>query len=105
MPTRRTAPTLPPLNTEFHLSLATFSGNTSMLSLLRQVAAKIEWLYAMDVDVRGEHSWAEHREIADAVRAGEWPRPREADAPSTCDNSMQGYLLRHAEREQSAAAH
>ena len=64
---------LPPLNTEFHLLLAEFSGNPSLLSLLRQVSSKIEWLYGMDVDVRGEHSWAEHRSIADAVLAGDGP--------------------------------
>ncbi|QBR94532.1 GntR family transcriptional regulator [Nocardioides euryhalodurans] len=85
---------LPPLNTEFHLSLAAFSGSASMLSLLRQVSSKIEWLYAMDVDVRGPHSWTEHREIADAVRAG-----RVGDAGRLMRqhiaNSLDGYLLRH----------
>ena len=95
---------LAPLNTEFHLSLAAFSGNTSMLSLLRQVAAKIEWLYAMDVDVRGEHSWAEHREIAEAVRAGKAPTASRLMRRHV-HNSMHGFLLRHAAREQSAAAH
>ena len=73
---------LAPLNTEFHLSLAEFSRIASMRSLLRQVSAKIEWLYAMDVDVRGQHSWAEHREIADAVRAGEAGTAVAADAPA-----------------------
>ena len=90
---------LPPLNTEFHLSLATFSRNTSMLSLLRQVSTKIEWLYAMDVDVRGEHSWAEHRDIADAVRAGD-VRASQRLMRGHVDNSMNGYLLRHAARMQ-----
>jgi len=90
---------LPPLNTEFHLSLASFSRNTSMLSLLRQVSTKIEWLYAMDVDVRGEHSWAEHRDIADAVRAGDAVAARRLMGRHI-DNSLQGYLLRHAERKE-----
>lgn len=85
---------LAPLNTEFHLSLAEFSGSSSMLSLLRQVSSKIEWLYAMDVDVRGPHSWSEHRAIADAVVGG-----RVADARRLMrqhvTNSLEGYLSRH----------
>jgi DNA-binding GntR family transcriptional regulator len=85
---------LVPLNTEFHLSLAAFSGSTAMLTLLRQVSSKIEWLYAMDVDVRGPHSWSEHRGIADAVHAG-----RAAEAGRLMrqhvTNSLQGYLTRH----------
>ena len=47
-----------------------------LLALLRQIAAKIEWLYAMDVQVRGAHSWEEHAEMAAAVRGGPGsPRP------------------------------
>jgi DNA-binding GntR family transcriptional regulator len=92
---------LPELNTEFHLSLATFSGNASLLSLLRQVASKIEWLYTMDVDVRGEHSWAEHRGIADAVLAGKVTEAGRSMAQHI-QNSMEGYLLRHAAGKREA---
>jgi DNA-binding GntR family transcriptional regulator len=92
---------LPPLNTEFHLSLADFSGNVSLLSLLRQVSSKIEWLYAMDVDVRGEHSWAEHRAIADALRAGDVGGSSRL-MRQHISNSMEGYLLRHAARKEEA---
>jgi DNA-binding GntR family transcriptional regulator len=85
---------LPPLNTEFHLALAEFSGNASLLALFRQIAAKIEWLYAMDVQVRGEHSWDEHAEIAAAVQAG-----KAAVAGRLMKrhvrNSLEGYLTRH----------
>jgi DNA-binding GntR family transcriptional regulator len=92
---------LAPLNTEFHLSLAEFSGSTSMLGLLRQVSAKIEWLYAMDVDVRGAHSWSEHRGHADAVLAG-----RVADAGRLMrqhvTNSLEGYLSRHLPTQEDA---
>lgn len=85
---------LPPLNTRFHLSIAEFSQSDSMLTLLHQVAAKIEWLYALDVDVRGEHSWAEHAGIAECVTRGQ------VDEAVTLmrrhiDNSMEGFLLRH----------
>ncbi len=88
---------LPPLNTEFHLLLAEFSGNPSLLSLLRQVASKIEWLYGMDVDVRGEHSWAEHRAIAEAVLAGDASRSSRSMREHV-DNSLEVYLRRHASR-------
>lgn len=89
------AASLPPLNTRFHLTIAEFSRSASLLSLLRQVAAKIEWLYAMDVDVRGEHSWAEHREIADAVRAGDTEAAGRTMRQHV-ERSWEGYLLRHA---------
>jgi DNA-binding GntR family transcriptional regulator len=85
---------LAPLNTEFHLSLAEFSGSSSMLSLLRQVSSKIEWLYAMDVDVRGPHSWSEHRAIADAVVAGRVGDARRLMRQHVT-NSLEGYLSRH----------
>jgi DNA-binding GntR family transcriptional regulator len=85
---------LAPLNTEFHLSLAEFSGSTSMLSLLRQVSSKIEWLYAMDVDVRGPHSWREHRAIADAVVGGHVADARRLMRQHVT-NSLEGYLSRH----------
>lgn len=88
---------LPPLNTEFHLSLAEFSANPSLLSLLRQVSSKIEWLYAMDVHVRGEHSWAEHREIVAAVRAGDAAGAGRLMRQHV-QNSLDGYLLRHTSR-------
>lgn len=88
---------LPPLNAEFHLSLAEFSDNASLLSLLRQVSSKIEWLYAMDVDIRGERSWAEHREIADAVRAGHAGAAGRLMSRHI-ENSMEGYVSRHAAR-------
>lgn len=85
---------LVPLNTEFHLSLADFSASTSLLTLLRQVSSKIEWLYAMDVDVRGPHSWNEHRAIADAIRAGRAPDAARL-MHQHVTNSLEGYLARH----------
>jgi len=85
---------LPALNTEFHAALAHFSGNPSLLVLFRQISAKIEWLYAMDVRVRGPHSWDEHAEIVEAVRAG---RVSEAGRlmKRHVRNSLAGYLARH----------
>jgi DNA-binding GntR family transcriptional regulator len=62
---------LPALNTRFHLTIAQLSGSASLLSLLRQVADRIQWIYASNVTVQGERSWTEHRGIVDAVAAGD----------------------------------
>ena len=85
---------LPPLNTRFHLAIAEFAGNASLLALLRQIGAKVEWLYGMDVAARGEHSWQEHAEIARVVVAG---RGGEATRLMRrhLRNSLDGYLRRH----------
>lgn len=83
------------MNTDFHLSLAEFSQSINMQSLLRQVASKIEWLYALDVRTRAEHSWAEHRLIADAVVAGDVELAGER-VTQHIQNSLEGYQARHA---------
>jgi DNA-binding GntR family transcriptional regulator len=62
---------LPELNNRFHLALAELSGSASLAGLLRQLAGKIQWLYAADVSARGRHSWSEHRNILAAVDAGD----------------------------------
>lgn len=62
---------LPDLNTRFHLTMAEMSGSVSLLSLLRQVADRIQWIYASNVSVQGGRSWTEHRGIVDAIGAGD----------------------------------
>ncbi len=62
---------LPALNTRVHLTMAERSGSASMLSLLRQVADRIQWIYATTVSEQGERSWIEHRGIVAAVAAGD----------------------------------
>ncbi|TQM09167.1 GntR family transcriptional regulator [Pseudonocardia kunmingensis] len=62
---------LPALNTRFHLTMARESGSASLLSLFRQVADRIQWIYAANVDVQGERSWTEHRGILAAISAGD----------------------------------
>lgn len=91
----RDVSTLAELNTEFHLSLSEFSRSTNLQSLLRQVALKIEWLYAMDVKARAPHSWAEHRTIANAVIAGD-VQEAETLIARHIQNSQEGYQARHA---------
>jgi DNA-binding GntR family transcriptional regulator len=62
---------LPELNIRFHLAVAELSGSVSLAALLRQIAGKIEWLYASDVHSRGKSSWQEHRAIMAAIDAGD----------------------------------
>lgn len=62
---------LPALNTAFHLQVAHASQSASLTVLLRQVAAKIEWVYSRDVETRAASSWQEHRALLNAIVAGE----------------------------------
>lgn len=62
---------LPELNVRFHLGVAELSASASLTALLRQIAGKIEWLYAADVGSRGRQAWSEHRSIMAAIDAGD----------------------------------
>jgi DNA-binding GntR family transcriptional regulator len=57
------------LNGRFHVLLARASGNTVLHGLLTQLQAKIEWVYAADVQSRAQASWSEHAEMVDALSA------------------------------------
>lgn len=89
---------LPELNIRFHLGIAELSGSSSLTALLRQIAGKIEWLYATDVDNRGKDSWGEHRSIIAAIDAGNF-----ADAEKLMVNhvhqSKEGYLDRFSSEQ------
>lgn len=61
------------LNTVLHMYLAEISGNASLHSLLRQLSAKIEWLYTADVQHR-DMSWEELQEIVEAIADGDAER-------------------------------
>lgn len=89
---------LPELNVRFHLAVAELADSRSLTALLRQLAGKIEWLYAADVDNRGKDSWSEHRLIMAAVDSGDAARARELMA-SHVAQSRAGYLSRFAPRE------
>ncbi|UWX97826.1 GntR family transcriptional regulator [Arthrobacter zhaoxinii] len=84
---------LPDLNVRFHLGVAALAGSPSLTALLRQLAGKIEWLYAADVESRGKDSWSEHRRIMAAVDAGETARAAEL-MEAHVRQSRSGYLSR-----------
>ena len=46
---------LPELNVRFHLAVAELADSQSLTALLRQLAGKIEWLYAADVEIGRAH--------------------------------------------------
>ncbi|WP_186764292.1 GntR family transcriptional regulator [Arthrobacter yangruifuii] len=84
---------LPELNGRFHLAVAELAGSRSLTALLRQLAGKIEWLYAADVASRGRDSWSEHRRIMAAVDAGDAASAAELMAAHV-RQSRTGYLSR-----------
>jgi DNA-binding GntR family transcriptional regulator len=84
---------LPELNIRFHLAVAELAGSSSLTALLRQIAGKIEWLYASDVHSRGKASWNEHRAIMAAIDAGDVP-DAEARMGAHVHRSRTGYLSR-----------
>ncbi len=86
---------LPELNNRFHLAVAELSGSSSLTGLLRQLAGKIQWLYAADVSHRGRHSWSEHRDILAAVDAGD-AAEAERLMSGHIRRSRAGYLERFA---------
>ena len=68
--TRRVAD-LAALNTQFHDTISTLSGNTLLTGMMEPLHGRLQWVYRQSVEVRAAPSWAEHRELAIAIRAGD----------------------------------
>lgn len=68
------------LNMRFHFAVAELSGSLSLISLLRQISGKIEWLYSLNVTRRGPQAWPEHRDIIAAIDAGQQAKAAEVMA-------------------------
>jgi DNA-binding GntR family transcriptional regulator len=56
-------------NNEFHAALARVAGNAVLADLARIVSRRVRWYYRQVAPLRGQESWAEHRELIDAVEA------------------------------------
>ena len=78
--------------------VAELSGSTTLGTLLRQLSAKIEWLYALDAFSRGKRLWPDHRRILAAVDAGDVDRAAELMGWHVRESRL-GYLSRTAPRE------
>ena len=64
-------------NNEFHAMLARVAGNAVLGDLARIVSRRVRWYYRQVAPLRGQKSWAEHRDLIDAVEAGDEERAAE----------------------------
>ncbi|SIG56331.1 transcriptional regulator [Mycobacteroides abscessus subsp. abscessus] len=84
------------LNMRFHFAIAELSGSLSLISLLRQISGKIEWLYSLNVSRRGSRAWPEHRAILAAIDAGQEATAAELMGEHVC-RSRDAYFAMMAE--------
>jgi DNA-binding GntR family transcriptional regulator len=76
-------------NNRFHAELARAAGNAVLADLASIVSRRVRWYYRQVAPARGRESWAEHRELIDAVAAGDEER-------------AVGVARRHTERTRAA---
>lgn len=62
---------MPTCNQRFHSLLAEMSDSASLAGVLRQVAGKIERLFAWSGTNRGDSAWSEHKKLIALVDAGD----------------------------------
>jgi len=65
------------VNNEFHAELARLAGNAVLAELSSIVNRRVRWYYRQVAPLRGHESWAEHKELIDAVEAGDQARATE----------------------------
>jgi DNA-binding GntR family transcriptional regulator len=61
-------------NTEFHAELARSAGNAVLAELAEVVGRRVRWYYRQVAPMRGHESCAEHREMVEAIEAGDAER-------------------------------
>lgn len=62
------------VNNEFHTALAEVAGNAVLADLVAIVGRRVHWFYRLVAPVRAAGSAAEHREIIEAIAAGDEDR-------------------------------
>ena len=62
------------VNTEFHAELARMAGNAVLAELAEIVGRRVRWYYRQVAPVRGHESCAEHRDMVEAIEAGDADR-------------------------------
>src|SRR5699024_3542286 len=63
------------LNMRFHFAVAELSGSLSLISLLRQISGKIEWLYSLNLTRRGPRPGPSIERSSRPSTPGSRPRP------------------------------
>ncbi|KAA6212999.1 GntR family transcriptional regulator [Streptomyces albofaciens JCM 4342] len=56
-------------NAEFHAKVMALAGNRVLADLAAQVGRRVRWYYTPVARQRGKRSWAEHRELIEAITA------------------------------------
>ncbi|WP_030612685.1 GntR family transcriptional regulator [Streptomyces sclerotialus] len=64
-------------NAAFHAKVMDLAGNTVLAGLAEQVGRRVRWYYTPVARQRGKRSWAEHRELIDAIAKGDGQRATE----------------------------
>ena len=62
------------VNTEFHAELARLAGNAVLAELAEIVGRRVRWYYRQVAPTRGHESCAEHRDLVEAIEAGDAER-------------------------------
>jgi DNA-binding GntR family transcriptional regulator len=62
------------VNTDFHAELARLAGNAVLAELADIVGRRVRWYYRQVAPVRGHESCAEHRDMVEAIAAGDAER-------------------------------
>jgi DNA-binding GntR family transcriptional regulator len=58
-------------NDSFHAEIAMIAGNSVLAELAGIVGRRVQWYYRMVAPARGHDSWAEHREMIDAIETAD----------------------------------
>ncbi|HWG62570.1 MAG TPA: GntR family transcriptional regulator [Streptosporangiaceae bacterium] len=58
-------------NNAFHAELARAAGNAVLAELAGIVSRRVRWYYRVVAPMRGHESWAEHKDLIDAIEAGD----------------------------------
>src|SRR5215831_2272852 len=65
------------VNTEFHAELARIAGNAVLAEMADIVGRRVRWYYRQVAPMRGHESCAEHRDMVEAIEAGDAERAAE----------------------------
>jgi DNA-binding GntR family transcriptional regulator len=58
-------------NDAFHAEIAAIAGNSVLAELADIVGRRVQWYYRMVAPARGPGSWAEHKDMIDAIEASD----------------------------------